>query len=635
MGNTGKRMGVGRGRVGACGVALALVVLLVTACDPNVPADPAAIVRASIGSISVTGRTPGTPVELTGPVRRTATADAQGAVVFRDLPAGPGYAVRAEGLERTGLTVETIESSTPSASFYASQRLTAGFQYLTMRDGTTLSAMVYLPPGPGPFPTVVEYSGYDESRPGRNYKDAIIGAGIPLETACALAPYLCTSPFGKGILAAMFDYAVVNVNVRGTGCSGGSFELLTDQFRADGYDVIEAVAAQPWVKDHRVGMVGGSFHGFSQISVASTHPPSLLAITPEVPLKDAIRDLGAPGGMTNTGFARNWTEAVERGAAPYGQGWEQDRVDGGDLVCERNQALHDQRQRLLPRFDTDRYYPDDLAYLDLTAAAASVDVPVFLTASWQDEQVGSAAAGLCDRFVRAPVRRCVFGNGFHGDQNPDMIVEWKAFLDFYVRRERSPIGAVPRLVYPLMMKEISGAAVDLPAQEPFLPDASGGVGAGLDALRRRYEASPGVKVLLDVGDAGADRALSAPASATYAQWPPSGMSIERFALDADGTLTGAGAGPASGGGVGVGRDTAVSFRSSNALAGRLLGDAPAPPGSTTPIRVLTWQRERPGEAVVFVTSPATSDRLLVGPSRADLWIRSSAAGADLAVTISE
>ena len=183
-----------------------------------------------------------------------------------------------------------------------------------MRDGTTLSAMVYLPPGPGPFPTVVEYSGYDESRPGRNYKDAIIGAGIPLETACALAPYLCTSPFGKGILAAMFDYAVVNVNVRGTGCSGGSFELLTDQFRADGYDVIEAVAAQPWVKDHRVGMVGGSFHGFSQISVASTHPPSLLAITPEVPLKDAIRDLGAPGGMTNTGFARNWTEAVERGA---------------------------------------------------------------------------------------------------------------------------------------------------------------------------------------------------------------------------------------------------------------------------------------------------------------------------------
>ena len=68
------------------------------------------------------------------------------------------------------------------------------------------------------------------------------------------------------------------MNIRGTGCSGGSFEFFEPSQLLDGYDMIEAIAAQPWVLGNQVGMVGISYPGISQLFVASTQPPSLAAI---------------------------------------------------------------------------------------------------------------------------------------------------------------------------------------------------------------------------------------------------------------------------------------------------------------------------------------------------------------------
>jgi predicted acyl esterase len=58
----------------------------------------------------------------------------------------------------------------PAQSFYDGQELEDGFGYIETRDGTLLSATVILP-GPaeeGPYPTIVEYSGYDLSEPPAN-----------------------------------------------------------------------------------------------------------------------------------------------------------------------------------------------------------------------------------------------------------------------------------------------------------------------------------------------------------------------------------------------------------------------------------------------------------------------------------
>ena len=60
-----------------------------------------------------------------------------------------------------------MHAAPPPHSFYDAQTLNNGFGFITTRDGTTLSANVSFPRfGSPPYPTVVEYSGYDPSQPG-------------------------------------------------------------------------------------------------------------------------------------------------------------------------------------------------------------------------------------------------------------------------------------------------------------------------------------------------------------------------------------------------------------------------------------------------------------------------------------
>src|ERR1700712_386212 len=113
----------------------------------------------------------------------------------------------------------------PDPSTY-DQELAEGFGYLTTRDGVSLSVMVRFPNedlyGPAPWPTVIEYSGYGPSNP--------------------------DAPQPGTILANLLGFAVVGVNMRGTGCSGGVFDVFSPAQQSDGYDVIESVGRQPWVE---------------------------------------------------------------------------------------------------------------------------------------------------------------------------------------------------------------------------------------------------------------------------------------------------------------------------------------------------------------------------------------------------
>ena len=74
----------------------------------------------------------------------------------------------------------------------------------------------------------------------------------------------------------------------------------------DGYDTVEWAAAQPW-SDGNVGMLDGSYSGFTQYLVAPTRPPHLRALSPREGGGDLYRDWVFRDGANQLSFTRSWT----------------------------------------------------------------------------------------------------------------------------------------------------------------------------------------------------------------------------------------------------------------------------------------------------------------------------------------
>src|SRR3712207_6287708 len=157
-------------------------------------------------------------------------------------------------------------------------------------------------------------------------------------------------------------FTVFDVNMRGTGCSGGAFDFFETLQNLDGYDVIETIARQPWVLHNKVGMMGISYGGISQLFTAQTRPPSLAAIAP-LSVIDQTQTTLYPGGILNTGFAFNWAKERAHEALPAGpdsgQPWAWKRIQEGDETCRANQALHPEAPDLIQKVrDNDHYIPE-------------------------------------------------------------------------------------------------------------------------------------------------------------------------------------------------------------------------------------------------------------------------------------
>ena len=63
------------------------------------------------------------------------------------------------------ITVLPDRSAPPSPPIYRQHIPASGYGYLTTRDGIKLAIDVHLPAGPGPYPTLIEYSGYGYADP--------------------------------------------------------------------------------------------------------------------------------------------------------------------------------------------------------------------------------------------------------------------------------------------------------------------------------------------------------------------------------------------------------------------------------------------------------------------------------------
>jgi predicted acyl esterase len=576
-------------------------------------------VRESVEQLHVTHATPGaTLVVVDGKGQEVASGavDEQGSLVFRRLSPGRDYLVKATGQspeQSRLLTVMSVASSTPKVETYAAQKLEAGFNYITMRDGTTLSAWVTLPRGKGPFPTVVNYSGYNASEPGHANPDLeFLWAEFPIMKAPPTDP--------SALLAGMMGYATVSVNVRGTGCSGGAYDYFETLQVLDGYDVIEIVAAQEWTLHHQVGMVGLSYPGITQLFVASARPPGLAAIAPMSVIGSTDSTL-LPGGILNDGFAVSWVTNVLAKAVPFGQGWEQKRVDEGDTVCAENQLLHSQ---LIDNVAQARkivfYDPSEHDRFNPTTFVDRIEVPVFITGSWQDEQTGPYFFLLFDRFVNAPSLRMTAINGVHIDGfGPKISMEWQSFLELFVAKRRPIDPAKVRNVSPLLYSNFFDAPLVLP------PSRFAHYATYEEALAA-WKAEPKLNVLFESG-AGDPMALGAPEESFaqgFSQWPPPETDPLELHFQPGGALAaGAPTVPA-----------AASSFSLDPVAGAV---GVLAPGGDIWARIprYAWQQPASGGAVVFESEPITADMMMMGTASFDLFLNSPVDDADLEVTLSE
>lgn len=576
-------------------------------------------VRESVEQLHVTHAVPGATLEVVngqGAVVTSGTVDEQGSLVFRRLPPGEGYVVRTAGKDPESsrrLTVMSVDSSAKPKEWYAAQKLQAGFNYLTMRDGTTLSAWVTLPRGKGPFPTVVNYSGYDASRPGKPDPD--------LEFLCADFPVMCTPPSdASALLAGLLDYATVSVNIRGTGCSGGAYDYFETLQVLDGYDVIEIVAAQDWVRHHQVGMVGLSYPGITQLFVGAAQPPGLAAIAPMSVIGSTDTTL-LPGGILNDGFALSWVKNVLSKAVPYGQGWEKARVDEGDSMCAENQLLHSQLIDNVAQARQITYYvPEEHDRFNPSTFVDHVKVPVLLGGAWQDEQTGPYFFLLFDKFTGSPSVKVLATNGVHIEGfSPQFVTEWQAFLELYVARRKPVDPTRVRNFSPLLYTSFFDTPLALPPSRFAQYET-------YEAAKAAWEAEPPFQVIFENGAGKRDEPGAPVAAYTqgFTQWPPAETTALTYYLGSGASLQ-------------ANAPTEASAASQFQLEPTAGAESVLAPGGDIWAKLPNWRWRQPalGESAVFESEPLTEDLALLGTASVDLWINSPVDDADLEVTLSE
>jgi predicted acyl esterase len=407
-----------------------------------------------------------------------------------------------------------------------------------VRDGIELAMTVRLPPGrtlaDGPFPTLVEYSGYQVAAPG----DLLGSLAASLSGRAAPADPLlpATATLVGAVVAPLLDFAVVSVQMRGSGCSGGAFDLFDLPTTFDGYDAVETVAAQPWVKGGKVGMAGISFSGITQLFTAGTRPPHLAAIAPMSVTDDTYSATGFPGGIRNSGFARSWLRDRVRDARPApagGQPYARALVRAGDRRCRANQRLRLQSVDALALSEDEPYR--DPALFEPRAPATwmeRIDVPTFLVGQFHDEQTGAHFAESLGRLRRNEKVWVTLQNGVHVDAlGPDVLTRWVEFLKLYVAEE------VP--VVPALRPRPQRRALPLPGRVAGRARAAVALrrhhGRGRGA--RAFERDPAVRVLMDNG-AGPQGpgSIGAAWELGFAAWPPPQARPATLFLGAGGTL---------------------------------------------------------------------------------------------------
>lgn len=173
---------------------------------------------------------------------------------------------------------------------------------ITMSDGVVLRANVYLPSSTGRFPTLLTVTGYNKD------------AGSPTGE--------CANSASQGIAGdepalAEKGFAVMVMDDRGTGDSGGKWESWGERTQQDYKEVLDWIQAQSW-SNGSVATTGESYMGITSLLIAEADaarvkegkPRAVKAVWADIPMADAYRDVTFQGGSVDTGFIPLWLGLV-------------------------------------------------------------------------------------------------------------------------------------------------------------------------------------------------------------------------------------------------------------------------------------------------------------------------------------
>ncbi|MFL5822606.1 MAG: CocE/NonD family hydrolase [Solirubrobacteraceae bacterium] len=305
--------------------------------------------------------------------------------------------------------------------------------YITMSDGVKLRYAVELPAARGRFPVAMKYDGYCEGTD----------------------PMTCNEGHDASALLAA-GYAVLGVNMRGTGCSEGQFDFRSPVEHRDGAAAVAWAARQSWSTGH-VGMFGDSFPGLMQPGVAALHPAGLDAIAPWQIVDDVYRDVAYPGGVGDAEFGAFWALGDQPAASTSSA---LNGVTAGDPHCGQDAATAATVNPPTNIFVSgiEHHYMDSFWKSKTVGAAASrIAVPAFGCATWQDDEVGSRSTWTLWPRLNPARTWVVAANGYHSMcvNSKRITNELVRFFDRFVKGNHNHFEKTPHM---RIWHETKGAA---------------------------------------------------------------------------------------------------------------------------------------------------------------------------------
>ena len=256
-------------------------------------------------------------------------------------------------------------------------------QKVPMRDGVMLSADVFLPRAPGPFPTILLRTPYESS---------------------------WTRWIKWAIWWAKRGYAAVSQDCRGRYESEGTFYAYS-QDGPDSYDTLEWLADQSWCNG-KIGTWGRSYGGLYQWLLAPLNSPHLTCMAPHVIMDDYFSDYHYVGGAFQLTLslmaAICFTTSIPTVQEGSGEFFSNSRFLRSLPLIDMDIRAIGKKIPFWRDWLEHPTYDDYWKALTTTDKYSSIDAPIFQQCGWYDAYPGSTFRnwrGMTERGKSEKTRR--------------------------------------------------------------------------------------------------------------------------------------------------------------------------------------------------------------------------------------